>query len=261
MSALAGRRVVVTRARHQAGRFVKALEARGACPILFPTIAIHAVEDQRAIDATLGRLAEFDWVVFTSANAVVELWRCIQAGGIPRLPAGLRVAAVGPGTAAALARVGVEVNTQPGTHTGAAIAATMGALTGAQVLLPQGDIAREETSLRLQGRGARVTEVIVYRTVTETPDAAALAQLRAGAHAITFTSPSTVRGFSAIVGDEAHTLAASSVLVTIGPTTSAAVRDEGWGEPLEARTATSDSLLEALERSCESQRSVPDVSA
>lgn len=259
MSALAGKRVVITRARHQADRFVAALAARGAHPILCPAIAIQAVDDAD-IDQRLGSLGAFAWIVFTSSNAVVALLRWLHARDIRQLPPSMMVASIGPGTTRTLEAFGIAVKAEPATHTGAAIAPTMGDLRGVRVLLPQGDIARADTALTLRNHGAHVTEVIVYRTVMGAPDSEALAQVRAGADAITFTSPSTVRGFSAMAGAEARVLMKDAVLATIGGATSAQVQKEGWGVPLEARRATEDSLMDALENYWGTGHVIPEPS-
>ncbi len=247
MSALAGRCVVVTRARHQAGRLAASLEARGARPVLFPTIAISAARDRGQIDGAIQTLPSFDWVVFTSANVVSHFWAAMQRANVRQLPHGVKVAAVGPATTAALAAIGVAVNAQPETFVGGAIAATMGVIKDLRVLVPKGDRARPETALALRARGAAVSEVILYHTTHETPDQSALDRLRAGADAITFTSPSSVQGFAEILGREARTVVSTTVLAAIGPTTASAIRELGWREPLEAPAATSESLIDCLE--------------
>lgn len=246
MSALAGRRIVVTRARHQAERLAAALDAVGARPVFFPTIVVRPVDDPRAVDSAVQALAAYAWIVFTSANAVDLFWHRVRAAGLERLPPTLRVAAVGPATAEALAARGVAADAMPEIHSGAAVAGVMGALQGARVLLPRGDLARDDTADGLQRAGALVDGVTVYRTLPSAADAGVLRQLRDGVDAVTFTSPSTVRNFGALLGDEARRIVRTAVLATIGPTTSAAVRQIGWGEPLEAAIATTEGLVAAL---------------
>jgi uroporphyrinogen-III synthase len=249
VSAIAGRRIVVTRARHQAGRLASALEAGGAHPIFFPTITIRPVEDARAVDEAVHALADYSWVVFTSANAVAPFWDRMRANYVRELPRGLNVAAIGPATAGELAIRGVAMDAQPATHIGGAIAGAMGNLRDARVLLPCGQLARDETSDALRRAGAMVDEVVVYRTEQGRPDADALSQLRDGVDAVTFTSPSIVRSFATLLGSEAgQMMTGTVVLATIGPTTSTAVRDMGWPEPLEASVATVDGIVAALER-------------
>jgi uroporphyrinogen-III synthase len=245
MTALEARTVVVTRARHQAARFAQALEAQGARVLFFPTIAILPAVDQSAVNAAVSALSGFSWIVFTSANAVAAFAGRLRVAKVA-WPRDLKVAAVGPSTADALADFGIAIHAQPDVHSGAHVAGAMGSVRGAAVLLPHGDLAREETAVGLRQAGARVTEVVVYRTDIAFADKPALQQLRAGFDAITFTSPSTVRGFAAIVGDDARALVAHTLIATIGPTTSAAVREAGWGDVLEAPAATSDAMVESL---------------
>lgn len=247
MTALMGRCVVVTRARHQAASLAASLEARGARPVFFPTIAINAVRDPEQVDGAIQALPSFAWVVFTSANVVSHFWAAMRRVHVAQLPPGVKVAAVGPATTAALKAIGVAVDAQPETYVGGAIAATMGAVQGLRVLVPKGDRARPETALALRARGAAVSEVILYHTTYETPDPSALDRLRGGADAITFTSPSSVQGFSAILGREARTVVSTTLLAAIGPTTASAIRELGWREPLEAPVATSQSLVDCLE--------------
>lgn len=247
MSGLAGRRIVITRARHQAAGLAASLEARGARPVFFPTIAISPIRDHGQVSEVMGTLASFSWVVFTSANVVAQFWAAMQCSSIARLPSDVRVAAVGSSTAEALGAIGITVDAQPETFTGGAIAGAMGIIRDARVLVPRGDRARPETARALRERGAALVEVTLYQTTYETPDPSALERIRAGADAITFTSPSTVQGFAHILGIEALTVLGSAVVAAIGPTTTSAIRDAGWGEPIQAVTATSQALVDCLE--------------
>ena len=247
MSALAGRRVVVTRARHQAGGIAAALETRGALPVFFPTITISPIRDHGQFGEVMRTLASFSWIVFTSANVVAQFWAAMQRANIARLPADVKAAAVGSSTAEALGAIGITVDAQPETFTGGAIAGTMGVIRDTRVLLPRGDRARPETARALRERGAMLVEVALYQTTYETPHPSALEQVRAGADAITFTSPSTVQGFAQIFGIEARTVLGSAVVAAIGPTTARAIADAGWGEPIQAISATSQALVECLE--------------
>jgi len=102
MKALAERRIVITRPRQNAGEFAEKLEAFGFKPILFPTIAISPLQDTSALDRALERLAYYDWLVLTSANAVNAVWGRLDALGIQDLPTSLKIAVVGPKTASSL---------------------------------------------------------------------------------------------------------------------------------------------------------------
>lgn len=247
MSGLDGRSVVITRSRAQATSFAQALSARGAIPILFPTIEIRPLDDCSALDDALTQLDQYAWIVFTSANTVSAVFDRLHAIGRATLPATLRIAAIGPATGAELAERGTAIDAMPATFRGAAIADAMGRLDNQRVLLPRANIGREETAESLREAGATVDEVIAYQTVIPESDRFGLTALRAGVDAVTFTSPSTVHNFISLVGPDSYKLLARSVLACIGPVTAAAVTDLGLGQPLQAHHSTSEGLIEVLE--------------
>lgn len=252
--ALAGRRVVVTRAIEQAGELIALLEAAGAEALVFPCIAIAEPESWDAADAAIGRLRAaaapaYDWVLFTSANGVGCFFdRCAVRGVDAASVAALRVAAVGPATAAALAARGIEPEVLPEEYVGeslleALIARGVGA--GSRVLLPRAEEARDVLPDGLRARGAQVDIVPVYRTVTGPGDAAVLERLSAGeADAVTFTSPSTVRGFLRLTGGM---LTPMPVVACIGPVASAAARSNGLEVAAEPAEHTVSGLVRALD--------------
>jgi uroporphyrinogen-III synthase len=246
MKGIAGRTVVVTRPRPEGEAFACALAVRGARAILFPTIEVHGVDDFTVIDRELAQLAGYDWIVFTSAHGVAHTWSRLQEAAIP-LPAAVHVAAIGPTTERALVRRGVRVHTVPEHHWGAALPVAMGDVHGSRVLLPIADIGREETAQGLRDAGAAVTEVAIYRTLPTEVDAEGLAALRAGADAITFTSPSTVRNFAALVGSETPAVLERAVVACIGPTTANAARTIGVEAPLVGTPYTADGLIDVLD--------------
>jgi uroporphyrinogen-III synthase len=247
MSGLEGRSVVITRSRGQATSFAHALAARGAIPILFPTIEIRPLDDCSELDDAVARLDQYSWIVFTSANTVSAVFDRLQTLGRANPPSTLRIAAVGPATGAELVERGAGIDAMPATFRGAAIADALGRLDNQRVLLPRADIGREETGDALRAAGAVVDEVIAYQTVIPESDRFGLTALRAGVDAVTFTSPSTVHNFVSLVGPDSSKLLARSVLACIGPVTAAAVTDLGLGQPLQAHHSTSEGLLEILE--------------
>lgn len=246
MSALAGRRVVVTRGQDQAGAMCAALESRGARAIAFPTIEFERLAGQDVREA-VAALERYDWIAFTSANAVAAFWDCLADAGRAGVPVSVRVAAVGTATRAALEQRGAPVAAMPARFLGGEIAAAMGALEGRQVLLPRSDIAREETGAALRATGAVVHEVVVYRTVSARPTAEMLRALDEGVDAVTFTSPSTVRGFVEAGGAAAGRVLRTSVIACIGPVTTGAVRSLGYAVAVEPAEHTSEALVHALE--------------
>ncbi len=246
MSGLLGKTVVVTRAAHQAGPLIEALTVRGARVIAMPAIAIRPVADWTTLDAVLGALHRFDWIVFTSANAVAAVWSRLGVLGLS-LPPTLRVAAVGPPTAAALAAHDVVGPVLPMTFRGEALADAMPGLTGARVLLPRGDLGRASTVAALEAAGAVVEPVTVYHTMPAGIDPVHRTALMGGVDAITFTSPSTVRNFVVALGPEAIPLLQRTLVACIGPVTAEAVTDLALPVPLQPAEATAAALVAALE--------------
>lgn len=244
MSALAGKRILVTRPRAQAAGLCERLAALGADPILFPTIEIGPAADDGPLDSALRQLAHYHWLIVTSVNGVQAVWRRLAAlgrAGQP-LPGQLRVAAIGPATAAALEQHGVRPALIPDEYVAEAILAQIGEVAGLQILLPRADLARELLAEALARRGAVVHEITAYRTVPAAPDPAGLAALRRGVDAVTFTSSSTVRNFVALAGRD---LGAARV-ACIGPVTAETARELGLPVHVIAREYTTAGLAAAL---------------
>ncbi|HET7585126.1 MAG TPA: uroporphyrinogen-III C-methyltransferase [Gemmatimonadaceae bacterium] len=247
---LAGRRVIVTRARDQASVLVARLRALGAEVIEAPAIRVERVHGAD-VEHALGALGSFDWVVFTSQNAVVHFWEALRARGRDaRAFAGARVAAVGPATADALIACGISADVLPERFVAAELPAAMaaqGALTGARVLFPRGASARDTVPAALREMGATVLEACVYRTVPGDASDGEGTTLRAETQAdlVTFTSSSTVRNYVERVGREHATRIPA---VSIGPVTSATAREMGIPLHAEASEATIDALVDAVVR-------------
>jgi uroporphyrinogen III methyltransferase/synthase len=244
---LAGRRIVVTRARAQASDLVGRLTALGADVVCAPVIRIEPAADLAPLRRALAALSTYDWIVFTSANAVAIA--CAE----PAAYRGAHVAAIGPATAAALEREGIAVELVPAQHVAEALAAALVArgVTGKRVLVPAAERARPVLSDTLRAAGAVVDVVAVYRTVAEAGDAATLARDLAagGIDAVTFTASSTVEHFAALVGGAAATCGRFRAAV-IGPVTAATARELGVaaGGLIEADPSTAEGLITALLR-------------
>ncbi len=242
-SPLQGRRIVITRPEEKARGLAERLRALGAVPIVFPTVRIEPA-DQGPLVAAARALDAFDWVAFSSAHGVAAFAGAMAAAGRPvgDLGAGARrVAAVGPVTAAALRERGVEPALVPPVYVAEAVLEALGDVRGLSFLLPRADIGRDALAAGLAARGARVTEVVAYRTVAAAGVAppAGLAE----ADAVTFTSASTVRHFVAAVGAGP----AGAKVVCIGPVTAEAARALGLAVDAVAEPHTEDGLIRALE--------------
>lgn len=251
--ALRGRRIVVTRSEGRASALVERLRMLGADVVACPSIAIRPPERVAPLDEALRNLTGFDWVVFTSANAVDSVAeRLLQSGGSPGALGLVRVAAVGAATRRALLRRGVAASLVPARFTSTALVEAMGDVRDLRVLLPRSDLADAMLPDALRARGARVHEVIAYRTVPA-DDIASLGERLAheAVDAIVFTSPSTARYFLNGLGP-ARTLAdgARPAIICIGPTTAGAVRELVGALAVDAvaETHDDDGLVHAIVR-------------
>jgi uroporphyrinogen III methyltransferase/synthase len=204
------------------------------------------------LDSLISKLSEFDWIIFTSANAVrFFLLRCRGLGRLALLGR-LRIAVVGAATQAALEAEGLAAAFVPREFSGTALANELAPiLAGTKVLLPRSDRADDALPEALRGAGAVVRDVVTYRTAEpESTDAAIVDALRRGeADAIMFFSPSAFRNFEHAMGVEGvREIGARMAFAAVGPTTAAAIRAGGVKVAVEASAATSEGLAEALER-------------
>jgi uroporphyrinogen III methyltransferase/synthase len=249
---LFGRRVLVTRSPEQAGALCRALEEAGAEPVAVPLIRTVAAPETPELAAALAALGEYDWIAFTSANAVRALARLARRAG--REPASLRARAlsVGPATHAAAADEGFACEPLAG-PAGDAAALLAGAraslpIAGRRLLWPRAAAAGPELARALREAGARVDEVAVYRTEPAPFDAAALrAELAAGAlHALTFASPSAARSFAAGMGPDGMADARRARVAAIGRVTAEALRSLGLPADAVAERPEPAALVAAL---------------
>jgi uroporphyrinogen III methyltransferase/synthase len=253
-SVLSGKRVVITRAERQSVELVENLGKLGAMPILLPLVAFAAPEDYGPMDAALDRLEEFDWIIFTSENAVRAVVKRAGVRGNLRNVAGRRsrAAAVGPTTAAAAERAGFFVDYQAQTHSGAALANELGEkLRDQTVFLPRSDRANPDLPQLLRNYGAEVTEVVAYRTVppVNLDQEKITAIVNGEVDAILFFSPTAVEHFVGIVSTEKlHDLQNRFAITAVGPITANALRQSGAGTLLVAEDTTSDAVIAALEK-------------
>ena len=230
---LFGRRIVVTRARPQAGAFASLLEEQGAEVIALPTIATIPPDGWEAVDAALARLGEFAWLVLTSENGVSAFFERLRVrGGDIRDLAGIAIAAIGPQTRAAIEARGLRVAITPVEYRAEAVADALIAagVAGRRVLLARAAAARTVLPQRLAAAGAIVDEVPVYRTIVPA-DAATAPALFAGDRRpdlLTFTSSSTLTNFARLFPTaELPRLLADVAIGCIGPITAATARDLG----------------------------------
>jgi uroporphyrinogen III methyltransferase/synthase len=244
---LFGKRVLVTRPAAQAGEFVQQLWEAGAEPVLAPAIAIGPPDDPAAATAAVARVREYAWAVFTSRNAVDAFFDRLGASGKDARAFGdVKVAAIGPKTAAALSAHGIRVDYVPGAYANEAVAAGLAERTAAgdRVLLFRAQEARDVLPEALRAGGRTVDVVAAYKTrYVDDPDMRTAAER---ADIVTFTSASTVHGFVHNVAD-APTALARATVAAIGPITAAAARAHGIRVDVVAGEYTVEGLVQALE--------------
>lgn len=241
---LAGARVVVTRSADKADVLTRPLAALGAEVIEMPATRVELLDTAPVLDA-LRNLHRYQWMVFTSQNAVAFFWQLLrEAGRDASALEGIHVAAVGPATAGALAELGIRVTVTPRRFVAEGLLEALRRrddLQGSRVLYLVARGAREVLPVGLRELGASVEVTPLYRSVPDTEGAAALRErlLRDEVDLITFTAGSSVRAFVDAVGADA---AARAGIVSIGPATSAAIRALG----LEVRAQATPSTIEGL---------------
>jgi uroporphyrinogen III methyltransferase / synthase len=234
---LAGRTVAVTRARAQASGLAARLRSLGAEVVEAPAIRIVP------LDGPAPELARYDLVCLTSPNGVRLLFeRLMSAGGDARRLAGARIAAIGPGTAAALAERGVIADVVPERFVAEGLIEALSDVPVQRALIARASEARDVLPDALRARGADVDVIALYETA---PEPLTESQLEAVARAdyVTFTSSSTVRFFLDAAGDR---LGSGTRLVSIGPITSDALRERGLEPQVEAQQHDIDGLVSAL---------------
>ncbi len=266
---LLGLKVLNTRPKTTSRReaLAEQLESLGALVLNMPAIKITPLSEFQELDRVIGKIAftyqnwtqgaedhpAYDWILFTSANAVAHfLDRLFALGYDARILAGTRIGAVGKATAAKLSEYRLAVDFMPSRFTGAAWAAEVEDIDGKSVLLPRSEIGAEETVLSLEARGARVEVVSVYSVQPCEPDQAILDQLGEGqVDVITFFSPSAVRStiqqlVDAFGEERAYGILRGCTIACVGPVTSQAAQEAGLRVDLTAREYTVEGLVEAL---------------
>jgi len=253
---LFGRRVLVTRSREQAGELCDALAALGAETIEAPMIRIVPPEDPAPLLEAAAHAGDFDWIIFTSANAVEAFMGALLADGHDvRTLNGARLCAVGSATAARLAEYHLNADLVPAEFKAEGVVAALaarGPLEGLKVLLPRADIGREVIAHALQRAGAEVRDVTAYRTVLDDvqregdPDIYGML-LERKIDVVTFTAGSAVRNFATVFGEEqAVDLLRHTAVAVIGPVTAQAAEQLGIRVAIQPAVYTVPALVDAI---------------
>ena len=256
-ASLARKRIVVTRAPEQAEDLVHQLERLGAEVLLLPAVAFAGPEDPGPLDRAIESLGDFDWVLFTSQNAVRFFAQRCRALGLMQSNDGWKsaaarplLAAVGPATAEAAAKQGLPVEFVASQFRGQALAEELaGRVAGKKVLLPRSDRAGADLPAALRAAGAEVADVVAYQTSLPeslAPDVADAIR-RGEVDVVSFFSPSAFHNLVEAIGLETlRNLSGRGALAAIGPVTAGAIRDAGLLVEIEAREATAASLVAAM---------------
>jgi uroporphyrinogen-III synthase len=252
---LAGVRVLVGRARHQASALSSELKKLGAQIIEIPFIEIHKPRSYKPLDAALKSIADYDWLILTSVNGVEALAARVMHNRIsPKHFKHLQIAAIGPATREEIETLGMKVDLVPLRYIAESVVESLkGKVEGERVLLARAKVARDVIPRELRKMGAHVDVVEAYETVV--PDSsprrlrALMKNSKRRPHVVTFTSSSMVRNFVALLGGRGrppHTLPEGIHFASIGPITSATLREFGLPVHIEATEYTIPGLIWAI---------------
>lgn len=259
-NALAGKRVVITRAAAQSEVLARELSQRGVIPIVLPLVSFAEPEDLAPLDRAITEVEQFDWLILTSAQAVraVTLRAVDLQSPLGRADSRLRVACVGPVTAEAARKTNLPVEYIATAHNGVALANELGSrIRGTKVLLPRSDRANPDLPEALAHHGAQVTEVVAYRTLRPSAvDHDRLKKIADGeADAVLFFSPSAVHHFAELFGPAKLTaLQDKLAIMAVGPVTVNALREAGVLHTVVAADTTAGSVIESLDQHFASPR-------
>lgn len=256
---LAGARVLVGRARHQASALSSGLREFGAEVIEIPFIEIRPSRSYKLFDHALNKIAEYDWLILTSVNGVEALESRLKHLKIsPQALVHLKIAAIGPSTRAAVEKLGLKVHIVPKQYVAESVVESLrGKVEGKRVLLARAKVARDVIPTQLRKVGAKVDVVEAYETVVPKSSQknirALMSNPKLRPDVITFTSSSTVRNFVQLLGDKTrgqgrprHTDLNGIQFASIGPITSATLRECGLPVHVEAREYTIPGLIQAI---------------
>jgi uroporphyrinogen III methyltransferase/synthase len=249
---LFGKRIVVTRSRDQASVFAEMLIDRGATPIEFPSIDVVPPADWNELDAAIDAIEQYQWLIFTSANAVRFFFQRLRERGKDiRTLKGVRLCAVGPKTAEELQVYSLTADLIPSEFKAEGVLAALGGeqVRGQRILIPRARVAREILPDRLRELGAEVTVATAYENVRPASDVDRIKKLfiERKVAAVTFTSSSTVNNFIEMVGQsEYKSLMAGVTVACIGPVTARTAVEHGMAVDVMPKDYTIPALVDAM---------------
>jgi uroporphyrinogen-III synthase len=257
---LSSLRVLVGRARHQASALSSGLRDLGAEVIEIPFIEIRKPRSYAPLDAALKNLHDYDWLILTSVNGVEAAWRRLEKLRLTkRQLRHLKIAAIGPATKKAIERRGLRVSVVPEQYVAESVVESLRRkVSRKRILLARAKVARDVIPRELRKLGARVDVVEAYETVAPKSSRALLRAMfrdpRRRPNVITFTSSSTARNFAELLGSvwRGHTRPRKLIplhgvrFASIGPVTSATLRELGLPVDTEAKQYTIPGLIKAI---------------
>jgi uroporphyrinogen-III synthase len=246
---LAGRRILVTRAAHQAGKLSDGLRTLGAEPLEVPVLAIQPPPSYEPLDSSLRSLASYDWLVLTSANTVHALIKRVAALGIVSASPGPQIAAIGSATAQAARDAGFSIALTPENYVAESMIVSLkGQIAGKRFLLARAATARDVIPAALRAAGAIVDAVDAYQNVIPADAPQQLRQaIEQGIDAATFTSSSSVTHLSEVAHAAGLAFPLASVpAISIGPITSETLHTLGWSPAAEANPHDVPGLVAAV---------------
>lgn len=248
---LFGKKIVVTRSRMQASSLVEKLNHLGAQTFMFPTIRIEPAKDYSLLTQAFKKLSDFDWIIFTSVNAVEYFFSNLYKKGLDsRYLSSCKVCCIGGATAVELKKNGIQADLVPKKFTSEELFKTLkksDEIKGKNILLPRSEIANEMLPRELKKNGAKIMEVVTYRTLPAEPASDILERLKAGdADVVTFTSSSTAKNYASILRKNTGKIPKDILYASIGPETTKAAIQEGMKIAVEAKEHTIDGLVDAL---------------
>lgn len=252
---LQGVRVLVGRARHQAGALSAELRKLGAQVLEIPFIEIRKPRSFKPLDSALTNLGDYDWLILTSVNGVEAMWTRLEMGRLnfPDLAAarGIRIAAIGPATRKAIEQRGAKVDVVPKEYVAESVVRSLKAkVKGKRVLLVRAKVARDVIPRELRKAGAHVDVVEAYETVVPASSRVRLRSAFSNAgkrpQVVTFTSSSTVKNFAALLDRRKQASFAGTLTASIGPVTSTTLRELGFPVDIAAKEFTIPGLVAAI---------------
>ena len=251
--ALQGCRIVVSRAKKQAGALSTLLRERGCQVIEIPFIEIRKPSSYQPLDTALKNVSDYDWLILTSVNGVEAMFERMAKKKVqPSSLGGIKIAAIGPATKSAIEKHGLRVTVTPKEYVAESVVASLHKkVKGKRVLLVRAKVARDVIPRELRKVGAQVDVIEAYETVAPESSARRLRSVLAGdgkPHAITFTSSSTVKNFVDLLGLHGARAAIKGGIhsASIGPVTSATLREFGLPVNIAAREYTMQGLVDAI---------------